>query len=213
MNLQLQGKITSWNDDKGFGFITPLSGGDRIFVHIKAIRNRHQRPQLNQPVSYSMAKDKQGRICASEVAYLGAQPTTARRTLAQTVAFIFVALFFAALSILTFIMQIIPVFIIILYAAVSTITFVAYALDKSAAKKSQWRTQEATLHTMSFFGGWPGALLAQQTLRHKSSKEEFQWSFKITVILNVALTSWLLTPRGPELTMTFLNKIIQLIDS
>ncbi|RKX34036.1 MAG: hypothetical protein DRP64_20420 [Verrucomicrobia bacterium] len=24
------------------------------------------------------------------------------------------------------------------------------------------------------FGGWPGALLAQQTLRHKSSKAEFQ---------------------------------------
>lgn len=32
------------------------------------------------------------------------------------------------------------------------------------------RTQESTLHGLSLLGGWPGALIAQQVLRHKSKK-------------------------------------------
>ncbi|MBN2702600.1 MAG: cold shock domain-containing protein [Pontiellaceae bacterium] len=36
MQLQVRGTITTWNDEKGFGFISPLSGGERVFVHIKA---------------------------------------------------------------------------------------------------------------------------------------------------------------------------------
>ncbi len=31
-----QGKIARWEDEKGFGFIDPASGGKQIFVHIKA---------------------------------------------------------------------------------------------------------------------------------------------------------------------------------
>ena len=106
-------------------------------------------------------------------------------------------------------MQIIPLFIIALYAIVSTVTFVTYAIDKSAAQKGNWRTSEATLHLMSLFGGWPGALIAQQTLRHKSSKAEFQFEYKVTVILNITVTVWLLTPHGPELTLNFLEKIFK----
>jgi uncharacterized membrane protein YsdA (DUF1294 family) len=35
-------------------------------------------------------------------------------------------------------------------------------------------------------GGWPGAVLAQQYLRHKSAKAEFRAAFWMTVGLNVA---------------------------
>ena len=41
-------------------------------------------------------------------------------------------------------------------------------------------------------GGWPGGLLAQQVLRHKSSKPAFRVAFWITVALNIAAFAWLL---------------------
>ncbi len=34
--MRYQGKITSWNDDQGFGFITKNGGVDQVFVHINA---------------------------------------------------------------------------------------------------------------------------------------------------------------------------------
>ena len=52
--MRTKGKITSWNDDKGYGFITPLSGGKQIFIHISALSNRNRRPELNEVVTYSV---------------------------------------------------------------------------------------------------------------------------------------------------------------
>jgi len=209
MQLQIHGIITSWNDEKGFGFITPLSGGERVFVHIKTFRQRRTRPQINQQVYYTPSKDKQGRICAADVSHVGKEHASPQHMMRQIAAFIFVALFFAVLAVLTFVLKLIPEFIIALYAVASVITFIAYAIDKSAAQHGRWRTSEATLHSMSLIGGWPGAVIAQQTLRHKSRKQEFQWVYKITAVLNVAVTAWLLTPRGPELTMAFLEKFLK----
>ena len=40
-------------------------------------------------------------------------------------------------------------------------------------------------------GGWPGGLLAQQWLRHKTSKRSFQQMFWVTVVANVAGFLWL----------------------
>ncbi|WP_255353037.1 DUF1294 domain-containing protein, partial [Arsukibacterium sp. MJ3] len=33
------------------------------------------------------------------------------------------------------------------------------------------------MQLLALFGGWPGALLAQQYLRHKSNKKPFLWVF------------------------------------
>jgi len=82
------------------------------------------------------------------------------------------------------------------YLAVSLITYLVYAFDKTAAKDGAWRTKESTLHGLSLVGGWPGAVIAQQTLRHKSSKQSFRFIFWITVILNVAAFLWILTSAG-----------------
>lgn len=77
------------------------------------------------------------------------------------------------------------------YLALSALAFLAYAVDKSAAIAGRWRTTEKTLHWLSLAGGWPGALLAQQLLRHKTSKPGFVAVFWGTVLLNVlALVAW-----------------------
>ena len=65
--MQKTGKITFWNEEKGYGFITPSSGADRVFVHIRAFRNRRLLAELNQVVQYSLSTDKQGRPCAVRV--------------------------------------------------------------------------------------------------------------------------------------------------
>lgn len=89
-----------------------------------------------------------------------------------------------------------PFTILGLYLAASAIAFIAYALDKSAARKDQWRTPENTLHFFALVGGWPGALAAQGLLRHKSKKRSFQIVFWITVILNCGALAWLFSPWG-----------------
>ncbi|RJF97341.1 DUF1294 domain-containing protein [Noviherbaspirillum saxi] len=78
------------------------------------------------------------------------------------------------------------------YAVFSLSAFVAYIIDKSAARNGNWRTPEKTLHLLALIGGWPGALLAQSLLRHKSSKRSFLMVFWLTVMLNCTALGWLL---------------------
>ena len=74
-----------------------------------------------------------------------------------------------------------------LYACASVVCFIAYALDKRASRTGRRRTPEQTLLLLGLAGGWPGAFLAQRSLRHKSSKRAFQLKFWFTVVLNIAL--------------------------
>lgn len=69
----------------------------------------------------------------------------------------------------------------------SIITFLVYALDKTAASQRRWRIPENFLHLLALLGGWPGALAAQQMLRHKTRKFRFQVLFWITILLNLGL--------------------------
>lgn len=84
----------------------------------------------------------------------------------------FAALFLAALFIARLV-NAVPSALVAFYLAASTLTFFAYAFDKSAARKNQRRIRENTLHAFGFACGWPGALIAQSLLRHKSRKQPF----------------------------------------
>ena len=67
-----------------------------------------------------------------------------------------------------------PQAVILTYGVVSILTFLVYWHDKSAARSGQWRTQESSLLFLGLAGGWPGAVVAQILLRHKSGKRTFQ---------------------------------------
>ncbi|HMW70703.1 MAG TPA: DUF1294 domain-containing protein [Cellvibrionaceae bacterium] len=69
----------------------------------------------------------------------------------------------------------------------SAIAYSLYAWDKRAAQASRWRISERNLHLVALLGGWPGAIFAQQRLRHKSQKLSFRVIFYSTVLINVAL--------------------------
>jgi len=86
---------------------------------------------------------------------------------------------------LAFVLGNIPQHLLFLYAGISVITFIVYAVDKSRAKRGVWRIKESTLHLFALFGGWPGAALAQQILRHKSHKKKFRVVFWLTVTVNI----------------------------
>ena len=79
----------------------------------------------------------------------------------------------------------------LLYAGLSVLTFITYWLDKRKAQAGRWRTPESTLQFMALLGGWPGALLAQSYLRHKSQKRAFLFVFYLMSLVNLVALSWL----------------------
>ncbi len=81
------------------------------------------------------------------------------------------------------------------YLMVSLVTFGIYAYDKSAAKNNRWRVPENNLHALALFGGWPGAMMGQRILRHKTVKQPFRFIFWLTVIINCVILFWFLFPE------------------
>lgn len=201
--MRYQGKITNWKDDNGFGFITPNGGGNPVFIHIKSFANRQRRPVGNEIVTYELKIDAKGRAQAESVAFVGEHAPSGnlpeRRNTSLTFAAIF--LFFVAASAFA---GKLSFAVLWLYLVGSAVAFLAYAFDKSAAKKDQWRTPERTLHFFALVGGWPGALAAQKLLRHKSKKQSFQVVFWATVILNCSALAWLFSSSGAGALRSFL---------
>ena len=65
--MTTKGKITHWNDKKGYGFITPDAGAKEVFVRISAFRDRDAPPEVGQLVSFSHSTGRRGRPCAANV--------------------------------------------------------------------------------------------------------------------------------------------------
>ena len=204
--MRFQGKITHWNEEKGYGFITPTADAKQVFVNIRAFKNRHLPPELNQVVLYSLSTDKQGRPCAVKVTRAIEIPSRNSKPITKSFLILF-AIGFLALVGWSIPAYNIPIQILYLYLAASTFTFLVYAKDKWAARSGRWRTKESSLHTLALIGGWPGALIAQQLLRHKSRKNAFQFAFWATVVVNCAAFGWLFTAEGGKLLRSVISSI------
>lgn len=190
----LIGRIVNWRDDKGYGFVKPVDGGPEVFLHISAFTPRRIRPEGNELVRYELVRDARGRPQAVSVTFVGGGKRNSR-VQRNPVPLLLVLAFFGSLAALV-VTNRIPVMLVGVYAAACLITFIAYAHDKSAAKRGNWRTSEETLLLFGLVGGWPGGLLAQGVLRHKSRKIECMIPFWVTVVLNVIGLWWLTTPQG-----------------
>jgi len=59
--MRIEGTLTKWNDDRGFGFITPTQGGPEVFAHISAFPRDGQRPRLGERLSFEIETGKDGK--------------------------------------------------------------------------------------------------------------------------------------------------------
>ncbi len=198
--MRFEGTLKTWHADRGFGFIEPAQGGEEIFVHIKACRRDVGRPQVGQRLSFEVEMNPQGKKRAKNVEPLSAFIDSAfneatgrggvrKRRVAKgarrDAASLWAIPAFLALYLAVALVWHVPGWMAGLYAGASLLCMLVYAADKSAAVAGRWRVSESTLLMLGLIGGWPGALVAQQLLRHKSSKASFRAVFWGTVVLNV----------------------------
>jgi uncharacterized membrane protein YsdA (DUF1294 family)/cold shock CspA family protein len=195
--MRHKGRISSWKDDRGFGFITSSTGGSQTFVHISSFANRSRRPSETDLVTYTLAADPKGRARAVQVQFVADAPrrTPGNRPVVYAIvaATTFLGLLGTAVA-----FEVLPGEVFGFYAVASVVAFLMYWHDKSAARTSRWRTPESTLHTAGLLGGWPGSLVAMQVFRHKSGKPSFRTVFWGTVAVNCGVLGWLMSASGAK---------------
>ncbi|MGQ4660729.1 DUF1294 domain-containing protein [Lysobacter sp. F6437] len=189
--VRLAGRITDWNDDKGFGFVVPSGGGERAFVHVNAFQRGSRRPVPGDLISYLPGKDARGRLQASEIRHAGQRIEVSRQPSRLPRATIGIAALIAAAVAAR--IGWIPALLAGAYVALSAVSYLMYWFDKSAAGRGARRTPESNLHLADLLGGWPGALIAQQQFRHKTIKQSFQSVFWLTVVVNLVAAGWLVS--------------------
>ena len=186
--MRFEGHVKSWNNERGFGFIEVRQGGQPVFVHIKAFADRSAPPGIGQAITFEIEVGANGKKRAIAVQTLGAPRRARNNSPAQWgTARLFALPGFFLIYLVTDILWRVPGWVAVCYLVLSVVCFVFYAIDKSAATAGRRRTPEATLLLLGCAGGWPGAILAQQLLRHKSNKAAFQSVFGASVMVNVGL--------------------------
>lgn len=80
----MRGKVTQWKDDRGFGFIQPDDGSEKLFFHVSSVKTDARRPQVGDRVLYESMRDSQDRLKARGVVIEGvakaSYPPTKPRT-------------------------------------------------------------------------------------------------------------------------------------
>ena len=218
---QQQGSVVRWEAERGFGFILSASTQDKVFFHIRDFRGAPE-PLLRMLVEYeeihvggkgrrAVAVRPVGSNAAVPNASANPQSTErTERTERKRSRSYAPAAGAALIGLLTLCWLIVvgwalwierlPLWGAGALVALNLLTLWLYAADKNAARAGTWRVSENQLHLLALLGGWPAAWLAQQRLRHKTSKASFRVTYWITVVLHCgALIGWLW--RGPKMVL------------
>ena len=164
---------------------------------------------MNEAVSYTLAFDSRGRPQANDVRFIVGWSSAPRlRQIPRAggaVQITFAMSFLIALAALAVVGWLEMSWLALYYAA-SILTYGCYSWDKTAAENAGRRTRESTLHLMSLVGGWPGALIAQVLLRHKTRKPSFLVGYWLTVIVN-CIALGVIVGKGVSLVKVILGVI------
>ena len=74
---------------------------------------------------------------------------------------------------------------------VNLIAFLLMAMDKSRARKHQWRIPEKTLFLSAILGGSIGAIAGMYTFHHKTKLWYFVIGMPAILIVQIALIVWI----------------------
>ena len=191
--MRYQGRLQSWNDDKGFGFVEPNGGGQRCFVHISQFVRRTPRPEDGELIVYDAVRDEKGKWQAENIERPADRKRTLQRPHRPTPHAVYLGVLYLIVLAGLASKQLIPLNLLWVILGANLLGYMAYARDKAAAQSGAWRVKESTLHLFALLGGWPAAALAQQRLRHKSAKASFRRVYWATVIIHISGLTWWLT--------------------
>ena len=189
--MRLQGRLSDWDDKRGFGYITPNGGGERAWMHISAWQGRGSRPANGDQLTYQVKTNPKGRPTAEAVkpARSTARPRNSvhkgQPGKGSQAWRVLIGLFVLSAQVSVGALSLLPWWLVGAALVLSALTWAAYGLDKRAAQQDQRRTPEATLQLLGLLGGWPGGLIAQGQFRHKTAKFSFQAQFWVCVVVNV----------------------------
>ncbi|OCH30612.1 hypothetical protein A6E13_03130 [Aliivibrio fischeri] len=195
----MKGKVVEWNDSKGYGFISALNGELKVFLHISTLKNKNRRPKIGDEVSFDINEEIKGRFNANNVSIAGVN------TIPSMIMFCVIYFVLASVALVMFNGE---KMFLVLYLGMSLLTYAMYAADKNAAKKGNRRISERTLHVLSFLGGWPGALFAQNQFRHKSKKQPFKTILWITIFVNIGAFAWTFTSSGTMFVQNIIGNVL-----
>lgn len=74
--MRFDGTLKSWNAERGFGFITPRTGGQDILIHISAFPRDGRTPREGEVLSFEVESTPEGKKRAVRVQRPGAAPAT-----------------------------------------------------------------------------------------------------------------------------------------
>lgn len=83
-------------------------------------------------------------------------------------------------------------------AVVNGLTWLAFAYDKAAAARGDWRIPERQLLMLALAGGTPAAFLARQALRHKTRKQPFSGQLHAVAGVQIVVVTALIVPAVRE---------------
>jgi uncharacterized membrane protein YsdA (DUF1294 family)/cold shock CspA family protein len=197
---RFEGTIAVWNADRGFGFIAPANGGAQVFVHVRALPQGAKIPAIGDELSYEIEHTSDGKTRARYVRLAGSRPAqTYGRVRTNVLSYLPLVLF----AIIYAIVQVLwhpHYWVLLIYLGTSLICLLIYWADKSAAAQGKWRVSESALLLLGLAGGWPGAIIAQRLLHHKTRKRSFQAAFAGSIVANILAFVILTSPLLGSLT-------------
>jgi uncharacterized membrane protein YsdA (DUF1294 family)/cold shock CspA family protein len=188
-----EGRLVSWDDPRGFGFIEAAGLSAPVFVHMKFLRSRHQRPVVGDVLRFSLGTGRDGKEAAADVEIVGAAPKQAPPPPSiADISRLFAALAILIGAIVAYQFAGAPLWFPALYFVMSLGSGLAYWLDKYFARENRPRVRETSLHMADAFFGIAGGLFAQHVFRHKTRKAAFRAITRLIFIAHATLIALVL---------------------